>query len=236
MGLAGSVGSIVPLITTTQSLPFKVVLTVGAGVVIMLVGVALVAWAGVRRDRSEGARSSGVRQGPEFKVGLVIAILCGLLSALLNVGFAHAAPVAAQALRHGAKTGNSSLAAWVVVLAGAFLMNLLYSLILLCKNASWASFATRQSGGAYGWAVLTGVLWFAALGVYGQGAALMGSLGPVVGWPILLGLALIVSNLLAIRDGEWRGAAPALRMLFAGVATLITACVVLGYSNSLLNG
>ena len=36
--------------------------------------------------------------------------------------------------------------------------------------------------------------WFAALGVYGQGAALLGDIGPIIGWPILLGLSLIISN------------------------------------------
>lgn len=80
---------------------------------------------------------------------------------------------------------------------------------------------------------MTGVLWFAALGVYGQGAALMGALGPVIGWPMLLGLALIVGNLWALRAGEWNGATRPLRVMFAGVVVLIMACSLLGYSNSL---
>jgi L-rhamnose-H+ transport protein len=236
MGLAGSVGSITPLLSDAHSAPAAVKLAVAAGVAIMLAGVALIAWAGVLRDRLTGLSVAGVRRGREFQRGLAVAALCGVLSSLLNVGFANAAPVAQEAVRHGAEVRNASLAAWVVVLAGAFLMNLLYSLFLLIKNASWASFATPNSAKAYGWAVLTGVLWFAALGVYGQGAALMGPLGPVIGWPMLLGLALIVSNLLAIRAGEWQGAKRPLRVMLAGAATLIAACLVLGYSNSLPKG
>jgi L-rhamnose-H+ transport protein len=236
MGLAGSAGSILPLLTGAQPAPAQVQLAVAAGVAIMLAGVALVAWAGMLRDRLSAANTAGVRKGREFQVGLAVATVCGLLSALLNVGFADAAPVAESAVRHGAAVRNSSLAAWVVVLAGAFVMNLLYSLFLLFRNRSWASFRTRNSAGAYGWAVLTGVLWFAALGVYGQGAALMGSLGPVVGWPMLLGLALIVSNLWAIRAGEWQGAARPLGVMLAGAGTLIVACLVLGYANSLPQG
>ena len=53
--------------------------------------------------------------------------------------------------------------------------------------ARGAAFAAPVSGRAWRWAILTGLFWFAALGVYGQGAALMGSLGPVIGWPMLLG-------------------------------------------------
>ncbi len=231
MGLAGSVGSIVPLLAGGSTTRPEVVLLVLGGVAVMLVGVALVGWAGVLRDRCTA--KEGVRGTRAFRAGLAIAILSGVLSALLNVGFADAAPIARAALERGAEARNSSLAAWVVVLAGAFATNLLYSTVLLFRNRSWKSFAVQYSGRAYRWAVLTGVLWFAALGVYGQGAALMGSLGPVIGWPMLLGLALIVSNVLAIRGGEWRGAPRALRVMLAGVATLIGACILLGYSNSL---
>jgi hypothetical protein len=46
----------------------------------------------------------------------------------------------------------------------------------------------------------------AALGVYGLGAALMGEIRPVIGWPILLGLSLIVSNNWAYLNKEGTGA------------------------------
>ncbi len=236
MGLAGAAGSILPLLTAARPVSFSVKLAVVAGVIVMLAGVGLVAWAGIQRDRLFTTSVEGVCRGRQFRIGLGVAVLCGLLSSLLNVGFDEAAPVAEAAAKGGAEVRNSSLAAWVVVLAGASLMNLLYSVFLLVKNASWSSFASRKTGGAYGWAVLTGVLWFAALGVYGEGSALMGALGPVIGWPMLLGLALIVSNLWAIRAGEWRDAAEPLRLMWAGAATLIVACLILGYSNSLPKG
>ena len=59
---------------------------------------------------------------------------------------------------------------------------------------------------AYRWSIIAGLCWFAALGVYGQGAALLGEIGPVIGWPILLGLSLIISNYWAFRAGEWKNA------------------------------
>ena len=236
MGLAGSVGSLVPLAQTADAgsnpgLPYILL-----GVGIMLVGVAVVAAAGVRRDQSqvkEGTGIAGIRQGREFRLGLLIAIASGVLSALLNVGFANAAPVAQSAVARGALTRNSSLAAWVVVLLGAFAMNLVYAVFLLEKNKSWSSFSAPGAGRAYTWAFLTGIFWFAALGVYGQGAALMGALGPVIGWPMLLGLALIISNVWAVKAGEWRGARAPFRLMLAGVVVLIVACGILGYSNGL---
>jgi L-rhamnose-H+ transport protein len=230
MGLAGSVGSLMPLASMSpSSAALKCVL---AGVFLMLVGVGVVATAGVRRDRAQ--RGDAVASGRPAHVGLLIAVLCGVLSALLNVGFVHAAPVAQMAASLGAIERNASLAAWVVVLFGAFLMNAGYGVILLVRNKSWNTFGAPHAGGAYGWALATGVFWFLALGIYGQGAALVGTLGPVIGWPMLLGLALIISNVWAARAGEWKGARAPFRLMLVGVAILIVACAVLGYSNRLM--
>jgi L-rhamnose-H+ transport protein len=236
MGLAGSIGSLVPLAQVPNVASNPALAYVILGVLLMLVGVTIAAWAGVKRDREQtvAKQALDISSGPEFRKGLLIAISSGILSALLNVGFADAAPVAKLAAERGALTRNSSLAAWVVVLFGAFLMNGGYAVFLLIKNRSVRTYGSSGAGKALTWAVTTGVLWFAALGVYGQGAALMGSMGPVIGWPMLLGLALIISNFWALRAGEWKGSPGPFRLMLAGVAILIVACGILGYSNSLL--
>lgn len=228
MGLASSVGSLIPLFqmeNATSNPAFPYVLL---GVGIMLIGVAITAVAGIQRDR---VKNNDSKSGSIVK-GMIIASVCGVLSALLNVGFANAAPVAKVAEASGVITRNSSLAAWVVVLVGAYLMNAGYSVVLLIKNKSWNSFAVPKSGKAYMWAVIAGLCWFAALGVYGQGSALMGEIGPVIGWPMLLGLSLIISNVWAYASGEWKGASKPFRLLLFGLAVLILASVILGYANN----
>lgn len=228
MGLASSVGSLIPLfqingVSSTPSFPYII-----TGVVIMLVGVAITAYAGILRDKQ--SKENKVKN---LKLGLIIAITSGILSALLNVGFANAAPIAEEAATRGVLLRNSSLAAWVVVLMGAYLMNVGYALVLLTRNKTWNSFSVPKSGKAYVWAVLAGLFWFGALGIYGQGATLMGDLGPVIGWPVLLGLSLIVSNIWAYLNKEWKGAKKAFVWLLAGLVVLIIATLVLGYSNGI---
>ncbi|WP_297090352.1 L-rhamnose/proton symporter RhaT [uncultured Draconibacterium sp.] len=232
MGLASAVGSIVPLfqIENASSQPaFPFILL---GVIIIVIGVVIVAYAGIRRDKLNNA-DTGIPTGKAFQMGLLIAILSGVLSALLNVGFANAGPVAEAAVDAGSKTNNSSLAAWVVVLWGAFLMNALYAISLLIKNKSFHTYKGAFGTKAFRWSVLAGLFWFAALGIYGQGAALMGSIGPVIGWPMLLGLSLIISNIWAYREGEWKNVKVPFRIMLAGLTTIIIACIVLGYSNGL---
>ncbi len=228
MGLASSVGSLIPFFqlenaTANPAFPYVI-----AGVAVMLIGVAITALAGIKRDKikNKDNKSSNITKG------LIIAASCGVLSALLNVGFANATPVAKVAEASGVITRNSSLAAWVVVLIGAYAMNAGYSIVLLIKNKSWNSFTVSKSGKAYMWSVIAGLCWFAALGVYGQGSALMGELGPVIGWPMLLGLSLIISNVWAFLAGEWKGAEKPFRLLLLGLVVLILASIILGYANN----
>ncbi|MGX5856561.1 L-rhamnose/proton symporter RhaT [Dyadobacter jiangsuensis] len=228
MGSCSAVGCLIPFfqLENASSLPsFPYVV---GGVLVMSLGVALTAYAGVKRDRM---RSTG--KSLNLRMGILIALLSGLLSALLNVGFVNAQPVGETAEAAGVIARNSSLAVWVVVLWGAYLMNAGYALWLLVRNRSWHTFSVAGSQRAYAWAIGAGLLWFGALGIYGQGATLMGSMGPVIGWPILLGVSLIVSNLWAYLNHEWTGARKPFGWLLTGLIVLIIATVILGYSNGL---
>lgn len=229
MGLAGSVGALIPLLqmedaTSSPQFPYVI-----AGLAVTLIGVGITAKAGIDKDK---ITSSATGEKSNIVKGILIAVTCGVLSALLNVGFVNAAPIAVLAEQMGAIDRNASLAAWVVVLIGAFIMNAGYAVFLLFKNNTWGNFKVSGSVKAYKWAVLASVFWFGALGVYGQGAALIGPIGGVIGWPMLLGLSLIVSNFWAYRAGEWKGARQPFNLLLAGLVILILASVILGYSNT----
>ena len=229
MGLAASVGCMIPLFQMEGAFSqpsFPIILI---GVTLLLIGVAITAVAGVKRDQLKLGENT---TGKTIKLGVLIAIASGILSAFLNVGFTKAAPIANLAIQdYNVSAQNASLASWVVVLIGAFVMNAGYALLLLIKNNSWYSFKEKNSKKAYFWAITTGVFWFAALAVYGQGASLMGDLGPVIGWPILLGLALVISNIWAYCAGEWNNAKKPFKILLTGLVILIIAIAVLGYAN-----
>lgn len=229
MGLAGSVGALIPLLRMDNALSTPQFPYVIAGLAITLVGVGITAKAGIDKDKISSEQEG---EKPNIAKGILIAVACGVLSALLNVGFVEATPIAKLAEEFGALDRNASLAAWVVVLIGAFIMNAGYAIYLLFKNKSWNSFKVPGSAKAYKWALLASIFWFGALGVYGQGAALIGPIGGVIGWPMLLGLSLIVSNFWAYRAGEWKDAKKPFNLLLAGLVVLIIASIILGYSNS----
>ena len=230
MGLAGSIGSLIPFFQGSNSTSDPVFSYVLVGLLISLIGVAFTAKAGIDRDKLQNSTES--KNKSNITKGILIAVVCGVLSALLNVGFSNAAPIAKTAENFGVITRNSSLVAWVVVLWGAFLMNALYCVYLLFKNNTWRSFSEVNSFKAYRWSVIAGLCWFAALGVYGQGAALLGDIGPIIGWPILLGLSLIISNYWAYKAGEWRNAKKPFNLLLMGLVILILSATVLGFGST----
>ncbi|MDH7598905.1 MAG: L-rhamnose/proton symporter RhaT [Sedimentisphaerales bacterium] len=236
MSLAAAVGSLIPLMTIEGHQSGPAVWLVVGSIAVMLLGVAILTWAGVLRDKLQavsGQVIQGIRRGKGFYIGLLFAVLNGLGAAALNVGFTKAQPAATAATRQGALQRNASLAAWVIVLFGGFLVNLGYSVYLLARNGSHKTFASAGSIKGIIWAVITALLWFAALGGYGQGAALMGRLGPVIGWSMFLGLSLVISSLLGLRDREWEGMKGPVRVLFAGDAVILISVIMLAYANYL---
>ncbi len=236
MGIAGTLGALIPLLQNDNAISLPQFPYVIWGLVITIVGVVITAKAGIDRDKLQG--NSSLSDGNILK-GIAIAVVCGILSSLLAVGHTNVNDdVTLISENYGINGRNASLIAWLIVFIGAYAMNALYSLVLIVKNNSWSNFFIAGSKKAYFWSVIAGLCWFAALGFYGQGAALMNgvsdnNLGNIVGWPMLLGLSLIVSNIWAYRAGEWKNAHKPFNLLLVGLAVLILASVILGYSNSL---
>ncbi|WP_109831748.1 L-rhamnose/proton symporter RhaT [Reichenbachiella versicolor] len=231
LGLCAIVGSLIPYFTMEQP-DMTALPKVLGGDALLLIGVGVAAYAGIMKDKMTGDSNQS-----NLKVGLIIAIISGVMSAMLGIGFSEGLPIrdiAADVMAKdqtdvdmGANLRNGSLAVWVVVLWGGFAINAFYAIFLLFKNNSWGSFATLKSGKAYTWSIIAALTWFGALAIYGQGVSMMGDIGPVIGWPMLMGGGLIVSNVWAYRSGEWDGVAKPFKVLLFGIALIIVATIVM---------
>jgi L-rhamnose-H+ transport protein len=233
LGTSAGAGALVPFIRLhPERLNTPAGYGVIAGVLLVFAGVLTCAYAGRQRERATQT-STGSRRN--VTVGLALAIICGLAASLMNLGVVFGAPLSHAALQFGAKEFNASNVIWLPLLYGGAVPNILYCLWLLKKNGSTMKFG---SGGVNHWA-LSGVMaifWFGSTLLYGLSATQMGSLGPILGWPLFMSLIVIAASLLGMFTGEWKdsGAAP-LRIQWIGVGLLIIAVFVLAGTSRYLS-
>ncbi|HEX4149502.1 MAG TPA: hypothetical protein VHY20_10960, partial [Pirellulales bacterium] len=102
------------------------------------------------------------------------------------------------------------------------------------KNGTFGRFRTAGSLWNYGWAASMGLMWLAGMAIYGIGAHRLGDLGSSLGWAMMMSSMILVANALGVLTGEWKPAPRTKRrQLGLGLATLVTALVLLGYANAL---
>jgi L-rhamnose-H+ transport protein len=233
LGIIATVGSLLPLVFLH---PDRIWTRQGyalfAGMFLVIIGIAFCAVAGRKRERETSAQTTSKGQSA-FLVGLIICILAGVFSAMLNFAFTFGAELQQQAISAGVRPGMAANALWALTLTTGFLANAGYCVYLLCRNRTWHLYAPPNAPIAY-WAggSLMGVLCFASFIVYGMGAIFLGPLGAIVGWPLLMSMSMITANAWGFLTAEWKGAS---RSSYAysllGIAVLVCAIVVISSGN-----
>ncbi|MBM6906745.1 rhamnose/proton symporter RhaT [Collinsella tanakaei] len=235
LGLSNLLGSLVPMaILGTWPEPgvFAMILI---GQAILMVGVVILSKAGFMKKAEQGEEDSSQQSGGKsmFMVGFIMALASGAGSAALNIGATASNTPVNLAIAGGVDPTVAPLLQWTVVMAGGFVANFFYALFKLVKNKTFSDYAKPGCAKAYGKVLLTSFVWYAALGVYAIATGLLGELGPVVGWVMFNGLALIVANAWGFKDGEWTGFPGPRKVALVGNAVIIVALVVLGVSNGM---
>lgn len=219
LGLTTLLGTILPFFSTPvpQGTPF-IYLTVG--LLTMVIGIMISGYSGVLRDKKNNSTSKAVF------IGVLIAVVGGIFSPMLNMAFISGQPIAQMAQKLGADSITSTFAIWFIALLGGFVVNEVYAMYLLFSHGSWKAYR-KLTGEFLGATVLAGVLWFVGLIFFGIATVKIGPLGSSVGWAIFISLSIIIANIWGIVFGEWKGAKKPLRLQLLSI-TLITigiACI-----------
>lgn len=226
ISLVAAVGTLVPmLVLHPEQMGTPKGAFVMAGLAIVIVGVALCARAGSLKQAS-ATEDSGKKK--KFLTGLLICIVSGVLSPMMNFSYAFGDPISTEAARRGADPGNATIAIFAVATSAGFLVNAAYCIYLLMKNRSWRGTEPSANVMNFVYSVAMGVLWLGGFFFYGLGATSLGDLGPVLGWPILMTVMVLVANAWGLVTGEWKGAGSrALGYLAAGTGIMIVAMIVI---------
>ena len=245
MGLTAAVGTMAPFVLLHWD-DFLTVkgMVICAGVLMVVVGVLLSAWAGKLREESpERApgncggdfRDSGQenpRGSAPFFLGLLVAALSGILSPMLNLSFAYGIKLADQAVLLGTSPSMASNVIWVVALSAGFLVNAGYCVYLIVKGKSWHIF--RGQPFHYGVGAAMGILWVSGVVTYGIGGSMLGDLREVIGWPMASAMSIIAATFWGALSGEWTGASrKSMTVMGVSILVLSVSMFLIGWTNTL---
>jgi L-rhamnose-H+ transport protein len=229
MGLIASLGALVPLILFfPQTLLSPKGTLIAAGTCVVLVGIVLCSRAAGRKAATGPGQRSGIASG------IVIAIAAGILSSLPNIGMAFATRVIAVAQTHGVSANLAANAVWALFFSAGFLVNAAYCLYLMLRQGTAGLLWRASTPGNLFLTALMGLFWIGSFYAYGIGAARLGPLGPVIGWPLFITCSICIGNLVGLWRGEWREAPQAARRLLTrGLLVLLSAVALIAISGAL---
>jgi len=232
LAISSALGSLLPMLLLSPQKLFSVTgKMIVAGVAIELVGIVLCGAAGRQRDQTAGVgaeRGDLVGRARPLGLALLLAAGAGILSAVFNIGFALAQPVAQFGRDSGLSEFSSTNLIWWLMLGAGSLANLAFCGFLLVKNRSFSKFS--QPGGIrlYGLSGLMALLWGGSIFVYGAAVPRLGALGTSIGWPLSLATGLLLANAIGVGLGEWRRAPAHTRsLMYSGIVVLLVAIIVL---------
>ena len=237
MGIIAINGSLTPLLMNE---PRKLATTGGlwflSAMAIMLFGIAVCAVAGNQKEGAASEAPTPRSSTGSFRVGLILCIVSGILSGLVNFALIYGTEIQRQAEGSGSNPLSAINALWALVFTANYLANVGYCLYLLGRNRSARKFFAPGTSGYWLRAIVMGVLWSGGIVVYGVGASKLGKYGAFIGFPALLAAAILTGNIVGWLSGEWKVAGPkASRTMFAGIGLLLIAIAFLANANRLIS-
>jgi L-rhamnose-H+ transport protein len=201
-----------------------------AGVVVALIGVAIVSYAGHQKEVQLGAEVK------EFNValGLTLAVLCGIFSSGFSFGLDAATPMRDAALRLGVSPLYARLPSYVFIMGGGAIVNMAYCFIRLAalERLSLRADLAQPTPVLLKNGLLAaagGIMWYFQFFFYAWGEANIPVRLAYVNWMLHMSIYVLCGGLVGLALGEWKGVGSRpVRLLWAGVLVIIAAANLVG--------
>ncbi len=201
-----------------------------AGVLVALVGVAIVSYAGHQKER----QLQGEIREFNLSLGLFLAVMCGIFSSGMSFAIDAAKPLEAAALHLGVNPLYAALPSYVFIMGGGAIVNLGYCFIRLAavKRLSLRADLRQARPTLLKNAVLAstgGVMWYLQFFFYAWGAANIPVNMSYVNWMLHMSIYVLCGGLVGLALGEWSGVGgKPLRLLWVGMLVIIAAANLVG--------
>ncbi len=209
-----------PELNALDKLTFAVI----TGVVVTLLGIAIIGIAGSMKaaSLSEEEKKAAVKDF-NFPKGLAIALLAGFMSGCFNVGLEFGKGMTIPGVE--IPELYASLPATLMVTIGGFLTNAVYCFYQNQQNKTWGDY---KMGNVWGnnllFCALAGVLWYSQFfglslgkGFFEEGSSMM-----TLSFCILMAFNVLFSNVWGIILKEWKGCSrKTIMVLVIGLVVLV---------------
>lgn len=206
----------------------KLTFSVIAGVVVTLIGIAIIGVAGSMKaaSLSEEEKKAAVKDF-NFPKGLAIALLAGFMSGCFNVGLEFGAGI-----NFGDLTPDiyKTLPATFLVTLGGFVTNAVYCFYQNAVNKTWGDYGKGSVlVNNIFFCLLAGALWYSQFFglALGKGFLTSSPTLTTLSFCILMALNVVFSNVWGIILKEWKGCSQkTINVLIIGIIVLVVSCFI----------
>jgi L-rhamnose-H+ transport protein len=193
-------------------------------------GVAVVTYAGHQKE----IQLRGEPTEFNLKLGIFLAVMCGIFSSGMSFAIDAARPMADTAVHLGVNPLYSALPSYVIIMGGGALVNLSYCFIRLAvlKRLSLKADLSLSRGillknGAL--AATGGIMWYLQFFFYAWGAANIPARLFYVNWMLHMSGYVLCGGLVGLALHEWVGVGRRpVRLLWIGMLIIVAAADLVG--------
>ncbi len=242
-GITSAAGTLIPpmlkgkpAITAMFTTPSGIISIAAAAV--SVAGIVFVGLAGMSKEAELPAEEKKKTVADfNFKKGMAVAVFSGLMSSGMSFGLQGGPGIQQLAL----STTPSTSVIWagmpvlVVVLLGGFIVNAAWCILLNVRNKTSADYVRPGAPILLNLVLagLAGTIWCMQFISFKTGEPQMGEIS-YVGWAVLMASQILVSQVIGVALGEWKGTSrKTVRRLALGLSLLIVSTIVAGYGGYL---
>ena len=238
LGLTTTFGTLVPPIFMGEfgqvitELPGQITLL---GIGVCLGGIALCGWAGMSKENelSSEEKQQYIAEF-NFRKGLLIAVFSGITSACFAFAIHAGDPISKLAETHNTPEVWGNNVVLIIIMAGALFTNGGTCLVMNIKNRTHGNYVNAKGASLptnYLFCAIAGIVGFSEFMFYGMGETQMGKYN-FASLSIHLAFVILFSNMWGLITHEWKGCSKrTYRLLYAGLAVLLSSTVVMGIGN-----
>lgn len=216
-------------------------ITVMIGLLVCIIGIYLCGRAGMLKERSLASLSAETKSDYNFGLGIVVAIVSGILSACFNFGIESGKPMAevANVLWKEANPGQCEFlfqnnVTYIVILWGGFTTNFIWCLYLLLKNMSFKDYTNQKTPLTKNLLLcaLAGTTWYMQFFFYGMGESRLGN--GASSWILHMAFIILIANSWGVLLKEWKGVNKSTyTAIIAGIVVIMLSICIVGFAKTL---